>query len=247
MKVNLENSCLFNHKQNKIGAAHFEMIISIVFFTGFVFFLFMIINPQDTSALPNSITLGLYDSFIEEVHTNLSSIFLKANYTGIDTCFSIQLSPNIFVYNITNGNSHVEKLNGENINSSIVGNDLNIENNDTFFRILISPEFESGSISGCDNFSNYEFGSIIERQVISYSALENITNKYYNDYESLKVDLKVPSIFDFSIVAENLSNIAMEPVSGIPSSVEIMAQDYIYEVLKKDGSIINERFTLKTW
>jgi len=245
MKGNLENFYLFTRKRNKIGAAHFEMIISTVFFVGFVFFLFMVISPQDTSALSNSVVSGLYDSFIEEAYVNLSSVFLKANYTGNNNCFSIRLSPNMFIYNITNGNSHVKKLSGENINSNLIGNNLNMENDNIFFRILISPEFESGNISGCESLNNYELGSVTERQIVSYSALENITNKYYSNYEGLKTDLKVPSTFDFSIVAEKSKSIIME--TNVPDSVEIVAQDYIAEVLKKDGSIINEKFTLMVW
>ena len=63
-----------------------------------------------------------------------------------------------------------------------------------------TPTF-AGINLGDENLNNYELGSITERQVVSYSALENMTNKYYSNYEGLKADLKVPFVFDFSIVS----------------------------------------------
>jgi hypothetical protein len=39
----------------------------------------------------------------------------------------------------------------------------------------------------------------------------------------------------------------MEPLLGIPDSVEVIAEDRIVEVLKDDGTLVNERLTLKIW
>ena len=71
----------------KKGASHFEMMISFVFFIGFVFFLFVFLKPHDTSMLSGAVITGLYDSFGDMAYTNLSNIFLRANYTGTDDCF----------------------------------------------------------------------------------------------------------------------------------------------------------------
>ena len=66
------------------------MIISFVFFLGFVFFIFMVLKPYDASILSGAMVAGLYDSFEEKTHTNLSNLFLKANYTGTNDCFYVQ-------------------------------------------------------------------------------------------------------------------------------------------------------------
>jgi len=39
----------------------------------------------------------------------------------------------------------------------------------------------------------------------------------------------------------------MEPQFGVPTSGEVQAQDYVVEVLKENGELSNERFTLKLW
>ena len=237
-------------KNNK-AAAHFEMIFSFVFFTGFVFFLFMVLTPEDTSTLSGSVISALYDSFEEEVYTNLSSMFLKANYTGEVTCFKIILPEDIFAYSLSGGNSRVVTFSGDDVDSSLVsssvGGTLNINNSDTFFRVSVSPEFDDEDVEGCDPLEHYELGSVLERRVVSYSALEAMAVKYSENYEGLRSDLRVPGIFDFSIVSENMSNIDMKPLFGVPDSVEVMAQNYVMEVLNKNGELRNERFTLKIW
>jgi len=230
----------------KRGASHFEMIMSFVFFIGFVFFIFMLLKPYDTSTLSNTVVAGLYDSFEEKVHTNLSNMFLKANYTGTSDCFYVQLPEDIFIYPINNGNSHVTKLSGTEIGSKLGGTNLNIRSGESFFRVAISPEFEEEDISGCEVLEDYELGQPVERMVISYGALEEMTEKYFDDYEGLKRELKVPPIFDFAIVVEN-SSIKMESSHGVPDSVDVVAQDYVVGVLKSDGTLTNERFILKIW
>ena len=240
---------LINKK--KRGAAHFEMIFSFVFFVGFVFFLFMILKPQDTSTLSGSVIAALYDSFEEEVHTNLSNMFLKTDYDDITkpSCFVIELPGRIFTYALTD--SHVTDLAGTYASSDLEVSgemgDLEVNNISNFFRVAISPEFEDDGIGGCGILDNYELGSVIERRVVSMSALENMTERYRVDYEGLRSDLRVPSVFDFAIVAENMSGIVMEPQFGIPDSVEIQTQDYVVEVLDSNGGLTNERFTLKIW
>ena len=131
--------------------------------------------------------------------------------------------------------------------SSSVGGTLNINNSDTFFRVSVSPEFDDEDVEGCDPLEHYELGSVLERRVVSYSALEAMAVKYSENYEGLRSDLRVPGIFDFSIVSENMSNIDMKPLFGVPDSVEVMAQNYVMEVLNKNGELRNERFTLKIW
>jgi hypothetical protein len=236
---------------NKKGAAHFEMIFSFVFFVGFVFFLFIVLKPQDTQTLSGSVIAALYDSFEEEVHTNLSNMFLKTNYTAGGSCFVIELPGRIFTYALNDGDSYVTTLAGAGVDSDLSssgGNgNLEVNNDSNFFRVSISPEFEDEELDACNPLNDYELGSILERRVVSFSALEAMSDRYRTNYEGLRTDLRLPAIFDFAIVVENMPGIVMEPQSGIPDSVDVMAQDYVIEVLDSSGKLTNERFTLKVW
>ena len=235
--------------RGKVGAAHFEMIISFVFFVGFVFFLFMVLKPQDTTTLSGAVVAGLYDSFENKVYTNLSSVLLKADYDG-DDCFYVVLPGHVFVYDIDGEKgSYVTKVSGEKVKSNLDNEDrFNInKTGDEFFRVAISPEFGDDNVVSCDELTVFEMGVPVERRVISYSKLEAMSKRYHDGgYEDLRDELRVPAIFDFAINAESL-NINMEPPLGIPDSVEVIAEDRIVEVLYKNGTVVNERFTLKIW
>ncbi len=230
----------------KRGSGHFEMIVSFVFFVGFVFFLFVVLRTNSSVRISGAVVSGLYDSFEEEVYTNLSNVFLKTNYSGSGSCFNVSLPGRIFVYGLGTGDSYVTNLGGSDIDSGLDG-DLNLDVGDNFFRVAISPEFSDDGISGCEVLNDYELGSIDERRVIFYGALVSMASEYYVDYEGVKDDLRVPDVFDFAIVPETLTAVKMEPQNGIPDSVEIVVRDYVVEVLYANGTVINERFSFKIW
>ncbi|MFH0712022.1 MAG: hypothetical protein V1889_02840 [archaeon] len=235
----------------KRGAGHFEMIISFVFFVGFVFFLFLVLRTSGGSRISGAVISGLYDSFEEEVYTNLSDVFLKANYTGGDDCFYVELPGRVFSYALGGGDSYVTGLGGVDVDSGLEENgddgDLNLDVGEKFFRVSISPEFSDEGLDECEVLDNYKMGAIDERRVVSYSALASMASEYYIDYEGVKDDLRVPDIFDFAIIPESLTAVKMEPQSGIPDSVDVFAEDYVVEVLYSNGTVVNERFTLKVW
>ena len=235
----------------KGGAAHFEMIVSFVFFVGFVFFLFVVLSPGKGARISGAVVSGLYDSFEDRTYTNLSEVFLKAEYVGAGSCFYVELPERIFVYDLGSGNSYVTNLSGVDVDSGlvdgVVDDDLNLDVGESVFRVAVSPEFSDEGIGGCDVLDEYKMGSIDERRVVSYSALVLMASDYYIDYEGVKSDLRVPDIFDFAIVPETLDAVVMEPQNGVPDSVEIDARDYVVEVLYSNGTVVNERFSLKVW
>ena len=235
----------------KKGSGHFEMVISFVFFVGFVFFLFVVLSPSEESQISGAVVYGLYNSFEEEVYTNLSEVFLKTNYTGAGDCFYVELPGRIFTYALGAGDSYVTGLDGDNVISGIEesGSDgmLHIEETEAFYRVAISPEFSDDGSSGCEVLNDYELGSIDGRRVISYSALASMATAYYTDYDGMKSSLGVPEIYDFAIVPETLISVRMEPPGIVSGSIEVLANDYVVEVLYANGTVINEKISFRIW
>ena len=227
----------------KTGAAHLEMIISFLFFIGFVFFSLTVLRPYDVTTLSSSVIAGLHDSFEEKIHTNLTNVFLKANYTGPSSCFYVSLPLGIFKYKFTN--SLVKSVSDVEISSGFTSDNLNINSGEIFHKVAISPEFDDDDLNGCGPLANYSLGSIIERRVSSYNSLIDMSDRYANDYENLKKDLNVPEVFDFGIICKELPEINMERL--VPSLGDVVARDYVLEVLKDTGEVINARFTIKVW
>jgi hypothetical protein len=243
---------------NKRGSAHFEMIISFIFFVGFVSFLFVTLKPTDSHVLPNTVVSGLHDSFEQETYTNLSTVFLKIDDAIALGCSKIRfkLPEELFNYKIIENRVYVTDLNDNSIDSSIdaVNWELVIRNNnDESFRIAFSPEFEHSNtinIHGpCSNLNqgngDYEIGEVTERQVISYNKSAEMKNEYYSNYDVLKEKLKIPPMFDFAIKFETLSELNMN--KSILASVDVMVEDYVFGILNSTGSLINERVSFAIW
>lgn len=238
---------------DKRAAAHFEMIISFLFFTGFIFFLFTVLKPYNTSTLSGAVIVGMYDSFNDEVTTNLTNVFIAADYDedmGPSDCFKVELPNEVFVYGLTE--TVVSDINDTRIDSNIEGasptSGLNVEDTtENFYKVSISPDFSDNDIIDCPVIPNYIIGSVLEREVVSYKSLVAMKARYEdpNGYESLKRDLRIPEIFDYAIVTTDLPDVNMRGL--VPDSGDIVANDYVLEVLYMNGTVVNTRFILMVW
>ena len=232
----------------KKGASHIEMIISFILFGGFVFFLLLFVRPYNTTTLSGSVVLALYDSFEEEAHTNLSSVFLKSDPSfipsGTKDCYYLNLREGLFRFAMKE--SLVMDINGVEMDSSVKeSGELSLKRNEIFYKVFISPVFDNEVLIDCEEITNYEQGSLIERRLVSYDNLVNMSDKYTSDYLGLKRDLNFPEDFDFVILSETLPEINMERL--IPNNNDVQAREYLEEVLYNNGTIINAKFNLIVW
>ena len=241
---------------NKRGAAHFEMIISFIFFIAFVSFLLLVLKPYDTAIVSESVVEGLTISFEEIAGTTLAEVFLRANVTTAigGSCAGIAIEDRIFEHNLTN--SHVTDISGNKIDSSLEYNGagsgsslLGVEIDSKpimYLKASFSPEFpDDNSLVTCTEADEYSFGPQIERDIISYSKLEELKTSYYSQYFILKDEMNVPEIIDFSIVFEDFPEFDMEDF--VPGTGDIVARSELFEILDEDGLIKNTMITFKTW
>ena len=166
------------------------LVIMSLALVGFVFFLFLFISPWDNLTLPNSALEGLQDSFEERVNVPLSSVFIKAEPVA-GNCYTIDLPEELFrKQDIEIGRTIVTKLGGSGIDAGLDDGDLDLKNDENFFRVAISPEF-SFEIFSCSTFNNnFELGGVVELDVVSYSRLLVMKDNYTNNYDVLKNDLR---------------------------------------------------------
>jgi hypothetical protein len=233
--------------RGKKGSGHFEMIVGFVFFITFVFFLFLFISPWDNLSLPKSALDALYASFASETMVPLSSVFVKTEPIE-GSCFYIRLPKELFrKQNITDEKTLVTRLGGDGISSEISGDNLRLSNDENFFRVAISPEFNLGHLPCATENHDFELGGVVELDVVSYFKLLEMKDNYTNNYIGLKRHLKVADIFDFAIVIDGIPEARMEPENGAPDSVEILAKEYVVKVLKFDGAVSNERISIRIW
>lgn len=239
-------------KYSKKGAAHIEMISSFILFFGFVLFIVIVLRPQqDISLISWSSVSSVYDSFEMEAKTNLTSVFLIADSSLIvspsGTCFYVELrglQEVVFKYPITN--SYVTDLAGNKISSYISSGNLNLENNDKkYYKVFISPDFESSGLTSCDSLDKYQLGSILEREVMSEKRVLEIKNSYFSDYENLKNNLGVSDSYDFAITFEDLPSLDMK--GFVSEQGDIFSREFVSELLLSNGTLINSRINVAIW
>ena len=236
---------------NREGSAHFEMVISFMFFFSFIFFLFLVIEPVDSSTIPHVVGSGLQDSFEERTEVVLAEVFLQKDFLGNPQgCNNLSLPTELFSGELTN--SHVLRRDNNLVWSSSVSSSgvLQLLRLNGFYEVSLSSEFVDEDLVGCPDLdtnpsANYTIGSIYERDVISYKKLTNLTNEYVNNYSIVRADLNVPTSMDFSITSEDLPIIDM--VRPIPDGVEVFSTTDVYQVIREDGTLTNVRFNFRVW
>ena len=234
---------------NKKGAGHFEVIISFIFFIGFTFFIFFILNPFGESGLPQVLVEDLEASLVREASIDYAEFSLRVS----DGLGCLQVDNNLFEGSLSN--VAITKLSPEQkVNSKIVAFFPGQSGQATLFvdqvpgnyKVQFSDEFIATPEPSCGGVSvNYASGNVINKKVISNSTLYDLQDQYYSDYEGLKDSMLIPSVYDFAITSTELENFAME--REIPVGLDVIAQDVVLEVLTSEGDINLIRFTLRVW
>jgi hypothetical protein len=118
-----------------------------------------------------------------------------------------------------------------------VGNATSINVSAGYYYIYVSPHIVN-SLDNCS--SSFMIGNIQQKKVLSEVLLENIKNKYYGDYASLKNELKIPNNVDFAVIAENY-----ELTRTIPEEIGVTAKIYRMQMLYSNGSFENKDMVMK--
>jgi len=233
--------------KEKRGSAHFEMIIAFLFFLGFIVFLFVVLKPYDTQVLTDSVINGVFDAYSEEVNTEFVRFFLRTTNAPGATCHNATLPLELFNYELTE--SKVFDLDEAEVNSNINGDLIFIEDEEGYFYVYSSENFidetpPCGSIGDVDP----RIGSVVQKEIFSLKKMEDLEDRYNNgvtEYESVKQELGVPEIYDFTIEVKDAQIEMMRP---IPETGDVIAKDFIVEILDEDnGKVINSRVTLTIW
>lgn len=211
---------------NKRGSSHLEIIISFVLFVGFSVFLMTYLQPTQQTSLQDSILFGLKNKFFDNITTNVSIAFVKKgdNATQWSACSSLPVC-------------RPSEVSGYySVNESFAGT--------CFYNLYVSKEFSPSRLDPCTT-SNYTIGFLEVRIVRSNKSLYEINNKYYNNYDALKLDLGVPVSVDFSIETKGLETYSM--TRQIPDESDVVAGTYREPVLYSNGTIVNQDFIIKIW
>lgn len=236
-------------KRAKKGALHIEMIISFILFVTFIFFILVYIKPYKQTMLPDSIILGIHDSFEKSASTNLTTIFFKLNPSiAYFDCYSLNMN------NIDSGSNSIARLiTGGLIGSIFSSNNLKFAHPpEKYFKVYLSPDLDqdttpiSCSNPALINSQNYTIGSLDKIKIISFKNIESMKENYTAHYNELKKQLGVPANFDFAIYA-NPSDSDIDMTQPVSEEAAVEAVSYVHKILYPDGNIEIKELIIKVW
>jgi hypothetical protein len=230
----------------KRGSTHVGVVLSFVIFVVFLVFLYSIlikpiITQNDKEYLLENLRIKLIENISEEL--TVSSINIES---APKNCIRLQN-----LINDSGINSKIivkDKLGNDQI-SYVLNNDLEISrnNNETFFKIYHSNEFEEVSNVGenpCD-LKNYEKGLIRTSKYVFETKIIDLMNEYENNYETLKEELKIPlgSEFNFGFTYSNKTLITIEK----NISTNIYAVEIPVQYVDKESNILLGSINIRIW
>jgi len=222
-------------EKEKKASSHIEMVLAFVVFFTFVIFLLIFIKPYDKKILPESVLTSLETEFKNNVLINLTTTVLRVD--TVNDCVNINFPEAI------NTKIIARDTNKNKLDASASGSSLSIQTAEIADIIIAEGLVEKASTCTFDlEESNYTFGSLTKKQVVSYEQLVALNQSYYSSYEQLKTILKIPANFNFAILSNEVNMVRL-----VPDNYEVNAKTLNLLVLYSDGTTQYKDIILKIW
>jgi hypothetical protein len=234
--------------KNKRGS-HVGIVLSFVIFITFLIFLYAISEPainaqKGKETLLNHLKIELMKKF----STNLTSVSLAIDKEYPQPCIDLQLIiPELNIAPVV----IVHDKSGKIFPNRIVGENLEIDRGDNeeyFFKIHYSEELEEvieWTFEGqCRSYSQgqYTIGLVRKEEYIFDTKVIDLINRYKNDYEGLKNELKIPlgNEFGFGLIYSDETKIeTKEQNKSTDIYVEEIPVQYVNAVANISLGFIN--------
>lgn len=242
---------------------HMEMIISFSIFIVFLLLLLLYIRPYERASFSEAIMDNLHEKFGNKVHVELIKFYLEIHGTDSDDC-KICINLNSFPVRVNNSKSRVLDTEGNVFTSyKSTGADNGVlclqdpspnpEDCDLAggYNVYLAEEFPAGSpilISTLSN-ENYSIGGIESKEYWAESEIANTRTGYTTTsslYQTLKTELGLPQNVDFAIECLDCTE-SYNMTREIPDQSDVIASQYIQNILKPNGEIVERTFLFKIW
>jgi hypothetical protein len=216
---------------NKRGQGHVEMIISLVLFVGFLFFVFVFLNPFTRTDRVVSID-EMQESIIDEISYIVGKLSVVVNTTG--DCYK---SEGFGGY----GSSFVE-----------VKDVVNLRRYTLYFGSFFNPnKVNVISCSGLENY-NFSLGPYNKEKIIVYEEAERIVGEYNLNYVKLRNKIGDKDFsFNFMDLDRNQLNflgssdkLGVDRDSGESS---VFSRDISTRMMDKDANIFEVILNIRVW
>lgn len=233
----------------KRGIGHIEFILSFILFITFAIFAIAIFNPIKTSKLTDSALPYATSEIIKNTSVDLTiySVKIKPGIPLGQTVIAVGLqviSPE--------DNVRVENYDGKVLPSKKAGNTVYFEfGSENFVLIKLSKDLEpyapAPSETPAVNTAYYEIASSSVEKIISEKRLLALNKSYYENYETIKSNLKTPAQINFAFSTTFSEQDKIISQREIPGSVEVFSYSKRTEILRKNGNSVFADFGVNIW
>jgi len=242
-------------KINKRGS-HVGIALSFVVFVTFLIFLYSILEPTiktqgDKQSLLDYLEKDLIENFSANLTTSTLSIIEKApqNCVEIENLIEeIGINSRIIVKDESEdiSQAYISKKDSNNL---LINRD---DSENTFFKIYSSEEFEeleTSEINPCKTLKKddgYSLGLTRKDKYIFEKRVIGLIERYNEEYESLKEELKIPlgSEFGFSFAYSNGTITGTEEKE---ISANIYADEIPMQYIDEDANILSGFINIRVW
>jgi hypothetical protein len=236
---------------NKKAQGHVELILSFVIFVGFVFSIFVFLNPLKQPSMS-------FVSF-ETVQTKLVDNVTIA-YQSIPLILNRSLSSSVTCFSVNNtlkatGNILAKSSDDLIIRASNSSSKLYLQNklNEKFYTIYFSDSFNNYSIAdtaSCLALSeqNYSFGAPSYETLILFENLIFLDNSYVSNYPAVIENLGLENNFEFGI--SNLNRTILVNDTFLVhrlKSTNVLARDVLLKTINKNATQVDIFLNLRVW
>lgn len=235
--------------RNKSSQSHVELILSFVLFAGFVFAIFIFINPLKQPTTSYALFEEVENKIIDRTTINYQyvPVILESALSDEESCFSIDNTLQI------PGNLIVKS--SDNILNSLEDSDkIYIQNvpEERFYTIYFSEFFNNYSAinpSSCVPLSddNYSLGVLSYDKMILFEKLLELDADYMANYESLVSDMGLKNNFEFAlsdfngvIISDTLSNNKLK-------NSNVLARKVLLKTINKNATQVDIFLDLRVW
>lgn len=235
---------------SKRGISHIEMILAFVLFTGAVGFAMYFFGPWNGNGLVETSFKYIYGEIVDETNVKVFTFNVKLNIfeiTGNIVAVNISgLDANLVPATFSGGGVKLNsnRSSGADIIYIDSGGDWSGKE---FITIRFSEDFESDEVESVvldDNL--YFISSSGVEEKLSEKKLDELAQRYSDDYYGVKENLNLPKRADFRFLV-NMTDREITATRDAPEGLEVFSQEKEVEVVRAQGEVEFASLTVSVW
>lgn len=230
----------------KKRGSHVGIMLSFAIFITFLAFIYSILQPAIKIHDNKQFILdALAREIIKEISGNLTTITISNNSSTSYDCLKINTNE----LGINGINSIVKKEDSQIADYNYTGSDILIEyNNEKIFKIYSSDFIESQNTSiSCENISeDYKVGLLKIEDYAFIKKIEDLINKTKEEYSTVKSELKISPVNDFSF-SFDYNNGIIHNIEIKNVSTNVFSEEYSIIYVNNEGDISRGVLKVMIW